>query len=117
MTAHRTHAARPWLAIVLFAAAGVVVLATFLLQGSLARLGIAFTSTSAPGSLITGVGLLACAASMFSQPTTRVLAGWFGGILALVALPAANFGGFGVGTVLGVLGAAAALAWTEAPRR
>jgi len=107
---------RPWAAIVLFVAAGAAVLGSFLLQGSIAELGIGFTTSTAPGALLTGLGMLGCAASMYSQPTTRVLAGWLGGALALVALPAANFGGFVVGTLLGMLGAAASLAWTDSPR-
>lgn len=108
---------RPWLAIVLFLLAGAVVLATFLLQDSLARLGVALTSSTAPGALLTGIGMIGCAASMYAQPSTRVLAGWMGGALALVALPAANFGGFLLGTVLGVLGTAAALSWSEGSRK
>lgn len=108
---------RPWPAIILFLFAGVVVLATFLLQDSFARLGIALTSSTAPGAMLTGIGMIGCAASMYAQPNTRVLAGWMGGALALVALPAANFGGFVVGTVLGVLGAAAALSWSEGDRK
>lgn len=107
---------RPWLAIVLLALAGMVVLGTFLLQDSLARLGVALTSSTAPGALLTGIGMIGCAASMYAQPSTRVLAGWMGGALALVALPAANFGGFVLGTLLGIFGAAAALSWTEGIR-
>ena len=116
LTSRRGKIERPWLAIILLFLAGVVVLATFLLQDSFARLGIALTSSTAPGALLTGVGMIGCAASMYAQPNTRVLAGWMGGALALVALPAANFGGFVVGTVLGVLGAAAALSWSEGDR-
>ena len=116
LTSRRGKIERPWLAIILLFLAGVVVLATFLLQDSFARLGIALTSSTAPGALLTGIGMIGCAASMYAQPNTRVLAGWMGGSLALVALPAANFGGFVVGTVLGVLGAAAALSWSEGDR-
>lgn len=117
LTSPRTTIERPWLAIVLLLLAGATVLATFLLQGSFARLGIALTSSTAPGALLTGIGMIACGASMYAQPNTRVLAGWMGGALALVALPAANFGGFIVGSVLGVVGSAAALAWTEGSRK
>lgn len=116
MTSRRGKIERPWPAIVLFLLAGVVVLTTFLLQDSFARLGIALTSSTAPGALLAGIGMIGCAASMYAQPNTRVLAGWMGGALALVALPAANFGGFVLGTALGVLGAAAALSWSEGVR-
>lgn len=117
LTSKGEKAERPWLAIILLALAGVVVLGSFLLQDSIAQLGIALTSSTAPGALLTGIGLLACAASMYAQPTTRVLAGWMGAALAVVALPAANFGGFILGTVLGILGAAAALSWSEGERK
>ena len=117
LTSRREKIERPWLAIVLFLLAGVVVLVAFLLQDSFARLGVALTSSTAPGALLTGIGMIGCAASMYAQPPTRVLAGWLGGALALIALPAANFGGFVLGTVLGVLGAAAALSWSEGVRK
>lgn len=45
------------------------------------------------------------------QPSTRILAGILGFGFSLAALSGANLGGFLLGSVLGVLGSAATLAW------
>lgn len=108
---------RPVAAAILQIAAGVVVLAIILAVGSLNGLAISFSSTSTPMALFIGFGLIACGVSTWVQPTTRVLTGILGFAFSLVALPGANLGGFVVGTVLGVLGSAAALAWVPGERR
>ncbi len=55
--------------------------------------------------------MLVCGVSVLINPMVRVPAGVAAFVVALVALPAANFGGFIVGSVLGILGAAATLSW------
>ena len=99
------------------AAAGVTVLAVIMGIGSVDGLAISFSATSTPMALFIGLGLIACGVSTWAQPATRVLTGLLGFAFSLVALPGANLGGFLVGTVLGVLGAAAALAWSPGERR
>lgn len=102
---------RPVAAAVLQAAAGVVVLASVLLLGSTRELALTLGATTTPVAVLVGAGLVACGVSVWAQPSTRVLAGVLGFALALVAVPAANLGGFVLGSVLGVLGSAAALSW------
>lgn len=108
---------RPVAAAVLLTAAGVAVLAIILAVGSLDGLAISFSSSSTPMALFIGFGLIACGVSTWAQPTTRILAGILGFAFSLVALPGANLGGFLIGTILGVLGSAAALAWSPGGRR
>lgn len=108
---------RPVAAAVLQIAAGVAVLAIILAVGSLSGLAISFASTSTPIALFIGFGLIACGVSTWAQPTTRILTGILGFAFSLVALPGANLGGFLIGTVLGVLGSAAALAWSPGERQ
>lgn len=112
----KNEAGRPVVAAVLQIAAGVTVLATILAVGSLDGLAISFTTTTTPMALFIGFGLIACGVSTWVQPTTRVLTGILGFAFSLVALPGANLGGFLLGTVLGVLGSAAALAWAPGKR-
>lgn len=107
---------RPVAAAVLQIAAGVTVLVIILAVGSLDGLTISFSATSTPMALFIGIGLIACGVSTWAQPTTRVLTGILGFAFSLVALPGANLGGFLIGTILGVLGSAAALAWTPGGR-
>ena len=108
---------RPVAAAVLLTAAGVAVLAITLGVRSLDGLAISLASTTTPMALFIGAGLVACGISTWAQPTTRVLTGVLGFGFSLVALPGANLGGFLVGTVLGVLGSSAALAWSPGERR
>lgn len=115
---HRQQRAdRPVAAAVLLTAAGVAVLVIILAVGSLDGLAISFSSTSTPMALFIGFGLIACGVSTWAQPTTRILTGILGFAFSLVALPGANLGGFLIGTILGVLGSAAALAWVPGGRR
>ncbi|MFT4086246.1 MAG: DUF6114 domain-containing protein [Gordonia sp. (in: high G+C Gram-positive bacteria)] len=46
---------------------------------------------------------------------SRVVAGLSAMVIALVAFPAANFGGFVLGTLFGIVGASFALAWRPVP--
>lgn len=108
---------RPIAAAVLQVAAGVTVLVIVLAVGSLDGLAISFSSTSTPLALFIGFGLIACGVSTWAQPTTRILTGILGFAFSLVALPGANLGGFVIGTVLGILGSAAALAWVPGERQ
>lgn len=55
------------------------------------------------------MGLCAVAAMFWHH--TRVVAGVSAMVLALVAFPAANFGGFVLGTLFGIIGASLVLAW------
>src|SRR5699024_5434571 len=107
---------RPVAAAVLQIAAGVAVLAIVLAVGSLDGLAISFSATSTPLALFIGLGLTACRVSTWAQPTTRILTGILGVAVSPVALPGASLGGFLLGTVLGVLGSAAALAWAPGER-
>lgn len=102
---------------VLLTAAGLTILIVVLAVSSLDSLAISFADTTTPMALFLGFGLVACGVSTWLQPSTRMLAGILGFGFSLAALPGAILGGFLLGSVLEVLGAAAALAWapTELP--
>ncbi|MCZ4076502.1 DUF6114 domain-containing protein [Rhodococcus sp. H36-A4] len=72
---------------------------------------ISISTISGVSTLLLGSLMLVCAGTVLLQPGARVPAGVVAMLLALVALPAANFGGFFIGTLLGVVGSAAALSW------
>ena len=67
------------------------------------------------GALI-GALLLVCALTMWLRPQFRLAAGIAALILSLAALIATNLGGFIVGTLCGLIGAALALSWTPKTR-
>lgn len=62
-------------------------------------------------ALLIGALLLICAVSLWFRPQYRVAAGVTALLVSLVALVTSNLGGFLVGTVLGLIGGALALAW------
>ncbi|WP_188587827.1 DUF6114 domain-containing protein [Gordonia jinhuaensis] len=87
------------------------------------RLGdvlITITSISGVSTVLFSVLMAICAVSVLVVPGARIPAGLFALVLAVITLPAANFGGFLLGTVTGIVGAAATLAWRpvdQSPQR
>lgn len=82
-------------------------------------IGIALTGDwpQVAGILI-GAGLVLFGLVVWVAPLYRGLMGLFCMILALLAFPMANLGGFLVGSVVGIFGASMILAWGErAPAR
>jgi hypothetical protein len=62
-------------------------------------------------ALLIAVLLLICAVSLWTRPQYRVAAGVTAIVVSLAALVSTNLGGFLIGTVLGLVGGALALAW------
>jgi hypothetical protein len=74
---------------------------------------ITISTISGVSTLLLGALMLLCGTAPLIRPTVRLPAGASAMIIALVALPAANFGGFIIGTLLGVVGASLLLAWGD----
>ncbi|MCQ4122563.1 DUF6114 domain-containing protein [Rhodococcus sp. FXJ9.536] len=104
---------RPFWGAVMLVVSGVFLLLPAYTTAEVGDLLISISTISGVPTLFLGASMLVCAGSVLVGPKTRIPAGVGALLLALVALPAANFGGFGVGTLMGVLGAAATLAWAE----
>ncbi|MDA2804023.1 DUF6114 domain-containing protein [Nocardiopsis suaedae] len=68
--------------------------------------GVAGVSGYAVGLLMVAVGVLS-----WAQPAQRVFFGLTAVLLSLFSFPASNFGGFGVGMLLGLTGGALLTAW------
>lgn len=84
------------------------------------RLGdavIAIRSIGGVSALLIGGLLAVCAVSLVVRPQYRIAAGVTAVLLSLVALATSNLGGFLLGSLLGLVGGALALAWTGEPRR
>lgn len=82
------------------------------------RLGdvvLVFGTIGGASALLIGALLMICGLSLWLRPEFRIAAGTTALLLSLVALAATNLGGFQIGTLLGVLGATLALAWTDRP--
>lgn len=76
---------------------------------------VTISTISGVSTLLLGALMLLCGATSLLRPSTKLPAGISAMIIALVALPAANFGGFIIGTLLGIVGASLVLAWSDAP--
>jgi hypothetical protein len=77
---------------------------------SLVLLGVAGVS-----SIVTGILLMVLGAFMWFSPANRTLAGVLTIIFALTSFVTSNLGGLVVGMVLGIVGGALCLAWTDRP--
>lgn len=76
---------------------------------------ISLNTVGGISSLLIGVVMVMCAISLWTTPQYRLPAGIVTLLLALVAIVAANLGVFMVGTLLGILGAGLAIAWSSQP--
>ncbi|MEU8528043.1 MULTISPECIES: DUF6114 domain-containing protein [Streptomyces] len=77
----------------------------------LGNMTIAMATTAGAGSLIIGVLLVTLGLTMWFQSAVRVFAGIAAIILALVSIPVANLGGFGIGLICALIGGGLSVAW------
>ncbi len=69
------------------------------------------STISGVSTVVLAIAMGVCAVAALFWSHVRVIAGIAAMIIALVAFPAANFGGYVLGTLLGVVGASLVLAW------
>ncbi|MCZ4560870.1 DUF6114 domain-containing protein [Rhodococcus sp. IEGM 1401] len=107
-------ATRPFWGGVFLTASGAMLLLPALATVEVGDLLISISTIAGVSTLMLGSMMLVCAFSVLVRAEARVPAGVAAMILALVALPAANFGGYVLGSLFGVIGSAATLAWAAA---
>ncbi|MGH3858768.1 DUF6114 domain-containing protein [Actinokineospora sp.] len=67
---------------------------------------------------VLGGGMIVLGLMAWFAPSQRLVAGLMGGIFAVAAFVASNLGGFLIGTLLGIVGAAMVFGWgPKKPRR
>lgn len=89
-----------------------VILTSAYLSFEVSNIQIQVSTISGVSTLLIGVLLIARGVMTWSKGDSRILTGITAMILALVALPTSNFGGFLLGTLLTLLGGARALSWS-----
>ncbi|MBC3185282.1 tripartite tricarboxylate transporter TctB family protein [Corynebacterium sp. zg-331] len=104
---------RPFGAGLVMICAGAVILTPAYLAFEISNIQVQVSTISGVSTLIIGVLLIVCGFLTWFKGEGRILTGVVSLILGVVALPTSNFGGFGVGTLLALLGGALALSWTE----
>ncbi|WP_315771280.1 DUF6114 domain-containing protein [Rhodococcoides kroppenstedtii] len=105
---------RPWWGGLLLALSAAFLLLPAVSSFRVGDLLISFSTIGGVSTALFGSLMTVCAVAVLSRPSTRIPAGGRAMVLAPTALPAANLGGFVAGTVLGVVGSAACLAWQPA---
>lgn len=106
---------RPFLAGLLMILAGAVILTPAYLSFEVSNIQIQIATMSGVSTLLIGVLLIASGLMTWFQREGRILTGLTALILAVVAIPTSNFGGFVIGALLALLGGAMALSWAPGP--
>ena len=106
---------RPFVAGVFLVLAGVAIAVPPYASFRVGEVAVTITTIGGGSAVLIGALLVACGLSLWLRARFRVVAGTTALLLSLVALVTTNLGGLLIGTLLGVLGAALALAWTDQP--
>lgn len=107
---------RPFGAGLVMIFAGAVIMTPAYLSLEISNIQVQISTISGVSTLIIGVLLIVCGFLTWFRGEGRILTGVVSLILGVVALPTSNFGGFGMGTLLALIGGALALSWTESER-
>ncbi|MGE7434538.1 MULTISPECIES: DUF6114 domain-containing protein [Kitasatospora] len=102
---------RPFWAGLLTISASVPIMYFPYVHLSLGGLPMALSTTAGAGSLLIGVLLIVLGVTLWLQQQVRIFAGVAVIVLALVSVPVANFGGFLLGMLPGLVGGSLACAW------
>lgn len=107
---------RPFTAGLLMMLAGIVIMVPTYLDFTISNIQIQISSMGGVSTLVIGILLVTCGIMTWFRGEGRIFAGVAAIILAILALWQSNFGGFGVGLILGLVGGALALAWDPQPK-
>lgn len=107
---------RPFAAGLLIILSGIVIMAPAYLSMEISNIQIQISTMGGVSTLIIGILLITCGLMCWFRGEGRLIAGVAAMILAVVSLWQSNFGGFGVGLILGLVGGALALAWDPQSR-
>ncbi|MEV7098347.1 DUF6114 domain-containing protein [Amycolatopsis sp. NPDC051045] len=105
------HRRRPFGAGLFLLAAGVVIGLPPYASFRLGDVVLSIRTIGGLSALLIAALLLICTVALWTRPQYRVAAGVTAIVVSLAALVSSNLGGFLVGTVLGLVGGALALAW------
>ncbi len=104
---------RPFIPGLLIILAGVVIMTPAYLTIEVMDILVMISTISGVSTLVIGAALVMFGLGTWFRPETSTYLGVFSIIVAIVALPTSNFGGFFVGTLLGIIGGVFALAWED----
>ena len=95
---------------------GLVMLAPAYLSFKVSNIQVQISTLSGVSTALLGILLITCGISTWTRTEGRILTGVAAMVLGIVALPATNFGGFVLGTMLALIGGAMSLSWDPEER-
>lgn len=104
---------RPFLPGLLVILSGVVMLAPAYFTIRVSDLLVMIATISGVSTLLIGAALIMFGIGMWLQPFAAPYLGVMSILVAIIALPTSNLGGFVVGSLLGIVGGSLGLAWED----
>lgn len=106
---------RPFIPGLLLIVAGIIMLAPAYFTLQVSDLLVMIATISGVSTLLIGAALIMFGIGTWLQPYAAPYLGVMGILVSIIALPTSNLGGFFIGSLLGVIGGALALAWEREP--
>ena len=104
-------AGRPFIPGLLLILSGIVIATPAYFTVHISDLLVMISTVSGVSTLLIGALLVMFGLGAWFRPATSTYLGVLGIIVAVIALPTSNLGGFLIGTLLGIIGGALTLAW------
>ena len=102
---------RPFAAGLAIILSGLFMLVPAFLSFTVADIEVQVSAVSSIVTALLAVMLVICGFATWLRPESRIYTGIAAMVLGIIALPAANFGGFIIGTLLALIGGVMALSW------
>lgn len=102
---------RPFIPGLLLILSGIIIAMPAYFTVQISDLLVMISTVSGVSTLLIGALLVMFGLGAWCRPATATYLGVLGIIVAVIALPASNLGGFLVGSLLGIVGGALTLAW------
>lgn len=109
-------ATRPFAGGLLMLLSGIIMVAPAYFTVQISDLLVMISTISGVSTLLIGALMIMFGIGSWLQPYAATYLGVLGIIVAIVAVPTSNFGGFLIGSLLGIIGGALALGWEREPR-
>lgn len=107
----RWRSGRPFFPGLLLILSGIIIAAPAYITIRISDLLVMISTISGVSTLLIGVLLAMFGLGAWFQPATSNYVGVLGIIVAIIALPTSNLGGFIIGSLLGIIGGAFTFAW------
>ena len=113
----RWRSGRPFLPGLLLILSGIIIAAPAYITIRISDLLVMISTISGVSTLLIGVLLAMFGLGAWFQPATSTYVGVLGIIVAIIALPTSNLGGFVIGSLLGIIGGAFTFAWQPGEKK